>query len=277
MARTKYTAEYYRTALVGSGEYKGLRSYAKGFDVKDGYSLRDIDKWTAAQKRKVREYAKAVESLRARGGVVYRSRSDANLRKAQEAGRHPETLKQLKVAFIPGAFKPGDKPRIRIGESGVTVSSKQFDKVFLPFDKTRLLRDTEGEILRIGDEAAAMNLHHFVLVTGEHNLGVVYHDLESVYEAVNRLMHQYDGRKPIPAGSGNAGDAPKKHHWKIWLKGVDAYHFGGGGNSKKLLRDMEAARAQRRRERDAQRQALKRAAQQTTARGKRASKTKGKR
>lgn len=258
MARTKYPAEFYRTAILGDGAYKGLRSYAKGFDAKDGYNLRNIDGWTAAQKRKVREYAKEIKTLRERGGVVYRSRSDDKLRKAQEAGRHPETLKNLKVAFIPGAFKPEDKPRVRVGKTGVTVSSKYYDKVFLPFNKSNLLRDTEGEILRVAEQAESMNLRHFVLVTGAHSLGVVYHDMESVYEAVSRLMMQYDGRKPIPAGSGNAGDAPQKHHWRIWLRGVDAYHFAGGGSSKQLLRDMEKAREQRRRERDAKRQALKR-------------------
>lgn len=256
MSKRKYTNDWYKLALQGAkdndAQYKGLRKYATGFDAKNGYDLRDIDNWTASQKRKVREYAKVVHELQARSNVVYKTRSASKLEIAQEAGQHPKGFKQIKVAFIPytpAKSDPSAKPRVTVSDRGVSVKAKYYEKVFFAFDKTRLAKRTEQELDRIVKNAESDGFKHFTIATGLHQLGQTF-DGASFKNAVLMLMAKYDGRKPLPDSSGNRGDSPKSHHWKLWLEGMVGYRFTPGGTNKRLLQDIEQARRERRLERD---------------------------
>jgi len=260
VAKRTYSKEWYKQALQGvadkqPGEYQGLRKYATGFGAKEGYSLKNIDNWTPYQKRKVREYAKEAHELQARSNVVYHTRSKEKLELAQKAGQHSAGHKQFKVAFLPytpAKSDPSAKPVVTVSKTAVKIQAKYYDKVLFPFDKKALVRNAELELARVLVEAGSQGYRHFTIAAGKHQI-INIHDPEAFINAALRLMAKYDGYKAIPQRSGNHGDNPKEHHWKMWLEGAIAYKFKPGETRKSLLKDMESARRERRLERDRKR------------------------
>lgn len=230
MARKyNWNAEKYRAALVGnkSAGVEGLRSLAKGFDSSDGYNLNRIDKWTPAQRRRVRDYFARVEQLEAQSKLIVRPQSTKALKKLQDAFHGDVPSKDFKVAFVPyhrpKVTLPGSKRakvRIRVLTEGISIKNGRYERVFIPFNQKALARDPKREIKRAAEKIPGASL--FFVQVGD-NQTLNGKSLGLITSEILKWMEQYDGVTPLPKSSGNRGDNPKDHHYKRWLNGLVGY------------------------------------------------------
>ena len=243
-----WTADKYRAALRGNAEngVKGLRSLAYGFDPKDGFNLHDIKEWSPAQKRKIRDTFKKVEQLEAQPKITVRPRSAKKLKQLQESFHGDVKTKNLKVAFIPfhdpKLAMPGAKhtaPKVRLLKEGVSISTRQYERVFIPFHHRQLATNPEAEIKRVASKIPGAALY---FVQNGNNQTLNGKSVRLITEQIIKWMGQYDGRKQLPKTSGNRGDKPKNHHWKKWLDGLVGYILPKRVDVRKLSRIIKAGR-----------------------------------
>ena len=83
-------------------------------------------------------------------------------------------------------------------------------------------------------------------------------DVAGVWPKIRALMARYDGKRPLPRGSGNRGDRPEAHHYSKWLFGLKAYTFASEGRRRTAFADIEAGNREVRRRRANARKKLKR-------------------
>lgn len=260
MARKyQWSAAKYRAALLGNREdgIKGLRSLARGFDAKDGYDINKIDKWTAAQRRKVRETVHRVHELEGQLKMVVRPQKESELRRLQKGFHGSVPSKQFKVAFVPyhdpRIVQPGAKqpqPKIRMLKEGVSVQTRGYNRVIIPFDPVKLATNTRREVARA---AAQMPKAKIFFVQTGNNQTLHGMSLGIVTSQILKWMEQYDGIKALPSSSGNKGDNPEHHHWEKWLTGLIGYELHKGVNVQKMMQTIRAGRQanqQFKRERD---------------------------
>lgn len=252
--RIKWTAEKYKLAVQGikGTGVPGLRSLVEGFDAADGYSLRDVDAWSTAQKRRVRDYYNRVHFLLAQEKRIVRPRSKEHLRTLQDSFHGEVPSKKFKVALVPYTDPkplPGAKPkksRIRYTKGGIVFDTGAYSRHFERFDKKRLAKQPDAEIKRA--TASMPDAKLFFLQVGEFQM-LNGESANLLTQRVKRYMMQYDGKTPLPQGSGNAGDKPKYHHWKYWLNGVVGFSFPKGINTSDMQRaitqGMKKAKANR--------------------------------
>ena len=235
--RSERTRDFYKSAV------KMLRSVAEGFDSDAGYSLRDIDEWTPAQKSKVTRYFHEVNALTARPYIIKRFRNEKHLKAAQRFSQHDKGFSQFKVAFVPTTTNKPVKIRFTKRESMVT-EGPYFEKIEIEFDQKRLARDPNKEIQRAitAELGEKPKNYRFIVQAGKYLMRQVATDVGAVQLQVRALMNRYDGKKQL--GRGRAWN-PKHHKYSQWLHGVTAYHFEGGGNARQLIRDINAAKKQR--------------------------------
>lgn len=224
-----WNADKYRAAIKGSAEngVKGLRSLAYGFEAADGFDLRDIENWTASQRRKVRETFRRIEELEAQPKITVRPRSKEKLKQLQQSFHGDTKSNNLKVAFLPYSdpklTMPGAKakpPKVRVLKEGVSIQTAQYERVFIPFNHRRLATDPETEIARAASQIPNAALY---FVQNGNNQTLNGKSVRAITEQIIKWMGQYDGKKPLPKTSGNRGDSPKSHHWKKWLDGIVGY------------------------------------------------------
>lgn len=258
MAKRKpsWTQEQYKIALLGDrspgGILPGLRSLAPGFAAGEGYSLRDFDTWSAAKKRRVRDYYQEVREFEAQPVRIVRPRNAANLKKLQTAFHADSKGKRFKVAFVPDPVAPslpGAKPaplKITYSKDSVSVDAGNYRRVYAAFDKLALVKNAKAEVLRAASTGDMKKAKMYFIKAGKYQMKVEAYPERLAAEVV-KLMMQYDGKKQLPDSSGNRGDAPKKHHWKIWLEGIIGYIPSRSMNKQKLRREidkgMKAAKA----------------------------------
>lgn len=250
-----------KSPKVYAAHVKELRHYAKGFTAADGFDMRRPNTWTPAQKATITRYAEAARQLTARENILFRSRNEDNLRRVQrDAGQHPPGTPRFKVAFVPYTQKPGDpRPEIVIRKDVISVAGEHWTRTILPLNPRRLVRDPAAEVHRaLADAPGAKS---YTIQAGAFEIQRAAYDEKSLVSAITALMARYDGRRALPASSGNRGDSPKAHNWRNWLTGVIAYKFKNRANAGQLLRAMQAAKDKRRRDKDAARQRAKRAKQ----------------
>jgi len=220
--RVKRDLEGYRLALLGEGDTIGLRAAAAGFRASDGYNLRALKagEWTPAMKRKVTRYHHELQQLTAQEKIVVKTRSPSRLANAQALGGHDPKYKQFKVAFLPGhegqtvSWAPDNTPMVR---------GPGFTKRGILFDQEALARDPAGEIQAALDLAPMAQT--FALIAGANVMYSQTFARSKLPGAVVKLMNDYNGKKPLPKGSGNRGDKPEAHHYSKWLHGFQAYQF----------------------------------------------------
>lgn len=202
----------------------GLRSVAKGFSAAEGYNLRDLKagNWTPAMKRKVSRYFHELQQLTAQEKVIVHTHSPARLRNAQAMGGHDPRYK-FKVAFLPGSS--GAQVQWTADNTPI-VREKGYSKVPVEFNRRALARDPQREVNRVLDSKALRRAKRFGIMTGANvMLGGGIPDRIGLFGKIHKLMQAYDGRKPLPRGSGNRGDKPSAHHWNKWLFGVVGFEF----------------------------------------------------
>lgn len=258
-----WNAAKYRAALLGDADngVKGLRSLAYGFEAADGFNLHDINTWTPAQRRKVRETFKRVEELEAQPKIIVRPRSQKKLKQLQQSFHGDTISKNLKVAFLPFStpkLTKGAKqqaPKVRMLKEGVSIQTPQYERVFIPFNHRRLATNPEAEIKRAAEQIPGAALY---FVQNGNNQTLNGKSIRAITEQIIKWMGQYDGVKPLPKTSGNRGDSPKSHHWKKWLDGLVGYVLPKRVDVLKLSKIIKAGREANEQRKRAERNFMKR-------------------
>lgn len=146
------------------------------------------------------------QNLTVRPTKIYRTRNKANLKMAQEFGRHENGKIKFDVAFIPTA---DPKAKIKIKNGQIQVISKNVIETNLYFNQKNLAADPEKEIaatLARNKEAKA-----FKIMAAEHDYnGGLARSLVS--NEVQKLMMKY-------------GDSTANNYYPNWLWGVKASTF----------------------------------------------------
>jgi hypothetical protein len=52
-----------------------------------------------------------------------------------------------------------------------------------------------------------------------------FFNLKKLKSEIINLMNKYDGKKELPASSGNRKNDPLEHNWRSWLHGVQAVTY----------------------------------------------------
>ena len=101
---------------------------ARGFEARDGFSLRDIDKLTPAEKAHITRTFKAVQKLSAQPYQEYRGRKPENLARVQEASHGDlKTPAELVVAFVPVA-RPEERAEIKVLKDRIEVIERDVSR-----------------------------------------------------------------------------------------------------------------------------------------------------
>lgn len=226
---TKWSNEKYALWVKGDTEYgiPSLRSVMRGFDSRNGFNLKNVDSWTRGQKQKIRNAAKRIDFLQAQDKSIYRPKKGENLKSLQKGFHGSISSKDMKVAFIPtiGGSLTEDKVKplkIKYVEGGISVKQGRADRFTIFFDQKRLAEDAAAEVKRAASMVPDARL--FFVKAGEFQ-SLTGKSLVTVTNQIIEWMHMYDGKRALPEHSGNKGDDPKKHHWKIWLEGLIALKF----------------------------------------------------
>lgn len=266
MAWKKRTVEFYRRALTGSEDKTGalqygLREVASGFSAKDGYNLNDISSWTPAQKGKVTKYFHELDRLTAQPRYIYKAKSRKMLQQVQSVAGHDTSFK-FKVAFVPHVPKVDKKgrqtkPRITVKDGVVRIRERYYSKVLVELDQEALAENAAAEVKRAVDEVP--DAKRFTIQAGSNEMPGLY-DRKLIANRVRQLMGRYDGVKPLPRGSGNAGDNPAHHSWDQWLNAIVAYEFPKVTQKAvaTAVTDFDKARRELQRRRRAQRKRVQR-------------------
>lgn len=256
----KKSKEWYALALKGyeviakdgsrSKPYKGLRSYADGFDSADGYDITKFDTWSAAKKAKVTKYYEAVKELNSRSNYLFRGRNKEHMEIAKKVSQHPKNTPLLKVAFVPytppmkaDRTKETAPPKLHFTKQTMIVETPYHIKKFAAFDPIMLVSDTNREVARtikaLGDvKVMTVQAGLYEITSGKYGM---QSNKDGIKAVVRDLMNRYDGAKELPGRKKH--DNPKDHHYKDWLRGVVGYKFKpGSGGEAKLGRDMEAVK-----------------------------------
>lgn len=249
------SAAWYRAALLGVADREGelspgLRGVAKGFTAAEGFNLNALARgeWTAAQKRKVSRYFHELQMLTAQEKIIVRTRSPKRLATAQAIGGHDPAYK-FKVAFVPGT----KNAKIEWEKDGTfTVREKGYSKKGELFDQAALAVAPKEEIARVLSRPKLKRAQRFKIMAGDNLFSPAGGMLDrgNVESAILKLMHQYNGVRALPRGSGNIGDDPAAHHYSQWLNGLTGYKFPFDPNKIKpaaALKELERNRELQRR------------------------------
>lgn len=244
-----WSNDKYAAIVKGGTEFGipgGLRSYFKGFGAEDGYDLRNVADWSKNQRERVRERYHRYKAINGQPKRFVRVRDSANLKRLQETFHDEIPSSDIKGAFVPDTepmVSPGFKKRpmrVRVLKDGITISRPGlYDRQFVPFRQKDLARNGRKEIVRAASQMKDVSLY-FVQVGEFQSLTGM--SLPLITKQVLDWMAQYDGKKPLPASSGNRGDAAKHHHWKHWLKGLVGFTVPRTVSQIQLARKIAAGR-----------------------------------
>ncbi len=211
-------------------EVRRLRPIMRGFEARNDFNLREVSTWSRGQKQKIRNAFKRVQVLQAQARVPMKAPAK-DLRQLQKAFHGGIQSKDLKVVFTPSVrpkFALDEskkaKPRVYIRDDIVWVKEAGYERALVEFDHQQLAKDARAEIARANEQMGGADLY---FVQTEMYQSVNGRNLASVMTLITKWMHQYDGKRALPSGSGNSGDDPKHHHWSMWLKGLVGYRLGG--------------------------------------------------
>jgi hypothetical protein len=227
----KKTYEYYRAAVIA------IRPYTIGFMPADGYDLHDFKNWSPQKKAQVTKYVTEIRELTSRPNYLFRGRNKEHLKIAKEVAQHSPKTPKVKVAFIPYTPAKGDikkKPDIIFKKGTVIVKTGARLRYSIPFDKKKLITDTDVEIARALSLAGKASM--FTLQTGMFetpnpmSAGLVNRE-------VKKLVAKYDGLQYI-----DGKKDPAHHHHSQWLNGIVAWEFKQGGHVKDLVNDIEKSK-----------------------------------
>lgn len=159
------------------------------------------------QKAKIKKYYDEIEALTARPFQVYRPKSKANLKKAQQFAQHEKQLPGLKVAFIPTDGK--NKARVRFSKKGeIAVSSDHVTTRIVSLDPNQLLKNPAEYVKR---RIRNRKEKSYTVLAGRYEIPVGLNKA-TVPDYVARLTAKY-------------GETDANNYFGNWLKGLAAHSF----------------------------------------------------
>ena len=227
MAKRKpWSNERYALAVKGYADIPGLRKLVKGFEASDRYDLRNIDEWTRAMKRRVRDYDERVHHLLAQERRIVYPRSNEKVKKLQEAFHGEVASKSFKAVFVPYVapiLASGEtaEGRIKYSEHGITIENGHNTRHTYLFDHYALATEPDAELRRAFDWMRNASLFYvqvnqFQTLNGK--------DEPNVTRQVKKWMSKYDGTTALTSGR-HKGDNPAMHHYNQWMTGLVGYEF----------------------------------------------------
>lgn len=249
MARKlSWSEKHYKAVVIGNhgSDIIGLREIYTGFEAKDGYNLSNFKNWTALQKRKVRELFRRANNLQAQAKVPRKLKGKA-LKEAQKAHHGNIPSRNMKVAFVP-AIDPQleiDKHNDGWNEEyfgwGMYQDYPNYRRWLVYFNQKMLAKDTYAEVKRCADLIPKCTLY-FIQMGEFQSVAVKSTGIKELARMIDIYIHRYDGRKPLPASSGNRGDDPSSHKWNKWLVGLVGYEMRENLDFKMLAKRIEKGR-----------------------------------
>lgn len=214
-----------RTGILKAYDRTG--KFADGFDVADGFNLRDASEWTPAQKAKVSRLFEQVNELTARPFHIYRARKPENLKIVQRASQHQTFPKELKVAFVP-VSRPEETPTIKISKrtKQVKIIERQVGRIPVFWDdvgvsKEFLLSDPVAAAQILVQQVPAKSYN---IMAGKHEIPQGY-DEGALPEEIGKLTARYAAGTTHSRRGYLDPDNRNSSWWGNWLIGVEAYNF----------------------------------------------------
>lgn len=225
---------------------KEMRRVSPKFTASDGYDLRKAKDWTpqrrAAISRRYKEYLHFLDEL-PQDMLPTRQVRNIERRESLRAWSGVEYPKWLDVEFVPKPTATARKP----AKIEWTKNNNPIFKVrgnirygFLPFNKTNLLIDPDGEAERLINKAIAMGAKSYAIRNGKHTMGANFATPETLVDQLIKLMNRYDPKE----------DASAQSDFRDWLNGIEYYttEVGAGYDPKtsdegKFLQELSASRS----------------------------------
>lgn len=214
------------TSKIHAARMRAIRPY-----VSFNYDMRKP--LTSYQKRKIKKYYDEVQGLTARSFQTYRPRNKARLAKAMQYSGQNKKLSEFKAALIP---TPGQsKVKVKFNKAGrLRVESQYSSSTVVPLYIDQLLTRPDAHI---AEQLASVDGNAFTIMADIHEIPQVV-DRELVAREVGKLMMKYS-------------DDEKNNWFGNWLHGLRSHTFKNQSAIHEYLRDKEAARNERARERRA--------------------------
>lgn len=181
---------------------------------------------TKYQKTRIREYWREIDALTARPYQVFRPRSKAHLKKAQEFAQHEKQLPGLKVAFIP-VSNPKKKTKIRFNKKGELIAENDHVRTrFLEFDIDKLIADPVGHAQELIDSDPSGKA--FSILAGRYEIANTY-DRSRLPVWVGRFAEKYSSED-------------QNNYFGNWMVGLNSHHFKNQGDLMDYMRDKAKAK-----------------------------------
>lgn len=226
---------------IHSQRLKAIRPYVN-FD----FDLRQ--ELTPYQKRKIKQYYDEIDALTARPYHVYRPRSKAHLKKAQEFAQHEKQLPGLKVAFVPTNGK--DVPKIRFNKDGdIVATTEHVTTRVLSLNTRELIADPIGHVEKV--IAQDKQAKRFTALCGRYEIPVSQ-SRATIANFIANLTAKYSNE-----------DANNFHG--NWLHGIAAHHF----QNQATFSDYMAEKQANKRKLQVDRKRARRRAKYAAAKGRR--------
>lgn len=164
---------------------------------------------TKYQKRRIKQYWDEINQLTARPYQVYRPKSKAHLKEAQQFAQHGKRLPGLKVAFIPIA-NPKKKTKIRFTKAGKLITeTDHVSTQALEFDMTKLIKDPFGHT----NDVIKQNTHAkaFSITADQFEIPQTY-SRETIANGVLKMAMKYSNEE-------------RNNYFGNWMFGLKAHHF----------------------------------------------------
>lgn len=181
---------------------------------------------TKYQKSRIREYWREIDALTARPYQVYRPRTKAHLKKAQEFAQHEKQLPGLKVAFIP-VSNTKKKTKIRFTKKGELITENDHVRTrFLEFDPMQLIENPVEHAKAIVAKDPAGKA--FSILAGRFEIPNTY-DRELLPIWVGRFAEKYS-------------NSEANNYFGNWMVGLNSHHFKNQVDLMEYMRDKEKAK-----------------------------------
>lgn len=222
-------------ALVGderalSNTIKALRKVADGYDTKDGFNIREIEKGNLPDRKQLQKMlrdAQIVKEYSTRPMHIYRSRDKEKLQLVQTVLASDPLPDNFKVAFVPKP-SPTDKVIVKVDKKNRKVITEFPDRggVFttVPLDKEDLAVDVVAAVRKGLKQLPEYKYEAFMVMCGEGKETYQWGWATSHKSVINQVEEMLK----------NYSNPEANNYWGNWFTGVSAYL----ANTKKEHRDL---------------------------------------
>jgi hypothetical protein len=162
-------------------------------------------------KAKIKRYYDEIDSLSARGHIIYRPRNKARRKAAIEYAGQDKSLTQLKTVLIPVA-NPEKRPQLKFKNNKLILKGEFVTTEIIPFDQFELIKDPEKHAAQV--ISALPNDARFTIRVGEGGRFEIPQDIEK-----SRIPSR------VQILTTNYNDKDRNDYFGNWLFGVQMHTF----------------------------------------------------